>query len=108
MEQQRPDGGWAANHNLDTDAYATGESLYALRESGTIPVTDAVYQRGVTFLLNTQFEDGSWYVRSAPKIIGDTSSPAAFGGGHPGYLMDSHIRTRTVNRTALHGRGRRL
>jgi hypothetical protein len=23
-----------------------------------------VYQRGVRFLLNTQLEDGSWYVRS--------------------------------------------
>ena len=69
MAQQRPDGGWAGNPNLASDAYATGQSLYALRESGSIPVTDAVYQRGVKYLLSTQFEDGSWYVRSrAPKF----------------------------------------
>jgi mono/diheme cytochrome c family protein len=29
-----------------------------------MPVTDPVYQRGVAFLLRTQFEDGSWWVRS--------------------------------------------
>ena len=69
MAQQRPDGGWAQNPNLQSDAYATGESLYALRESGALTPSDEVYQRGVRFLLNTQFADGSWYVRSrAPKF----------------------------------------
>src|ERR1041385_3251711 len=69
MAQQRPDVGWAQNANLASDAYATGESLYALRESGALTVSDQMYQRGVRFLLNTQFEDGSWYVRSrAPKF----------------------------------------
>jgi ankyrin repeat protein len=69
MAQQRPDGGWAQNANLASDAYATGESLYALRESGAVTVSDAVYQRGVRYLLYTQFDDGSWYVRSrAPKF----------------------------------------
>ncbi|HEY2933306.1 MAG TPA: hypothetical protein VGK99_16315 [Acidobacteriota bacterium] len=29
-----------------------------------MPVTDQVYRRGIRFLLNTQLEDGSWYVRS--------------------------------------------
>jgi ankyrin repeat protein len=69
MAQQRPDGGWAATPNLQSDALATGESLYALRETASIGVADDVYQRGVRFLLSTQFEDGSWYVRSrAPKF----------------------------------------
>jgi squalene cyclase len=69
MSGQRPDGGWAQNANLASDAYATGESLYALRESGALMVSDDVYQRGVRFLLDTQFEDGSWYVRNrAPKF----------------------------------------
>jgi hypothetical protein len=27
-------------------------------------VTDAAYQRGVQFLISSQLEDGSWYVRS--------------------------------------------
>jgi ankyrin repeat protein len=61
---QRRDGGWAQNPNLASDAYATGESLWALREAGVLSVSDAPYQRGVKFLLSTQWEDGSWYVRS--------------------------------------------
>lgn len=61
---QRADGGWAQNRNLSSDAYATGETLWALRDAGELKVTDPVYRRGVKFLLDTQFEDGSWYVRS--------------------------------------------
>jgi hypothetical protein len=63
------DGGWGQNRNLASDAYATGESLYALKEAGVLAASDAVYQKGVKFLMDTQCEDGSWYVRSrAPKF----------------------------------------
>lgn len=61
---QRPDGGWAQLPGLDSDAWATGLALYALHEAAAMPVTDPVYQRGVAYLLRTQFEDGSWWVRS--------------------------------------------
>src|SRR5262249_59299485 len=49
---------------LTSDAYATGQALVALHESGAPPVADAAYQRGIRFLLNTQLEDGSWHVKS--------------------------------------------
>jgi N-acyl-D-amino-acid deacylase len=66
---QRADGGWSQNRNLPSDAYATGESLYALKEAGILAPADVVYQKGVKFLMDTQCEDGSWYVRSrAPKF----------------------------------------
>jgi ankyrin repeat protein len=66
---QRSDGGWAQNANLDSDPYATGESLYALQEAGVLKPSDPAYQKGVKFLLANQCEDGSWYVRSrAPKF----------------------------------------
>lgn len=69
MSRQRPDGGWGQNPNLESDAFATGESLWALRESGILNARDAAYQRGVKYLMSTQWPDGSWYVRSrAPKI----------------------------------------
>lgn len=61
---QRADGGWAQNRNLASDAYATGENLWALREAGILSASDPVYRRGVQYLLSTQWEDGSWYVRS--------------------------------------------
>ena len=54
---------------LKSDAYATGLALYALHETGQLAESDPAYKRGVDYLLKTQFEDGSWYVRSrAPKF----------------------------------------
>jgi Squalene-hopene cyclase N-terminal domain/Prenyltransferase and squalene oxidase repeat len=64
ISQQRPDGGWAGNPNLTSDAFATGEALYALRESGFAAAGSRAHQRGVQYLLTTQYPDGSWYVRS--------------------------------------------
>jgi hypothetical protein len=60
---QRGDGGWAQTPNLDSDAYATGLSMYALHEAG-MPVSDPVYARGAAYLLRTQEADGSWHVKS--------------------------------------------
>ena len=60
---QREDGGWAQTSTLYTDAYATGQSLYALHLAG-VPASNAAYQRGVSFLLKTQRPNGSWYVTS--------------------------------------------
>ena len=61
---QRADGGWAQLPTLSSDAYATGQALVALRESGAISASDAAYKRGSQFLVNTQFADGSWYVKT--------------------------------------------
>lgn len=64
LAEQRPDGGWGQLPTMASDAYATGQALTALRESGAVAVTDATYQRGVEYLVSTQLEDGSWHVRS--------------------------------------------
>jgi hypothetical protein len=47
----------------EPDAYATGQTLHALHVSGML-ATDPVYRRGADFLLRTQLEDGTWFVRS--------------------------------------------
>ncbi|MEO8027942.1 MAG: ankyrin repeat domain-containing protein, partial [Bryobacteraceae bacterium] len=60
---QRADGGWAQTPELASDAYATGETLYAMHELG-LPPTDEAYRRGIDFLLRTQHPDGSWHVVS--------------------------------------------
>lgn len=68
IAQQRPDGGWAQTPFLPSDAYATGQALYTLRELGVLPA-DAAFRRGVEYLLQTQRDDGSWYVRSRAMKI---------------------------------------
>jgi ankyrin repeat protein len=64
IRAQRPDGGWSQLPGIESDAWATGSALFALHEIGGLRPTDEVYQNGVAFLLRTQFEDGSWWVRS--------------------------------------------
>jgi ankyrin repeat protein/cytochrome c551/c552 len=65
---QRDDGGWAQLAEMPSDAYATGQALFALRESRAVAADDRAYRRGLEFLLRTQIEDGSWPVetRSVP------------------------------------------
>ena len=60
---QRESGGWGQRPTMPADAYQTGQALYALHASG-LAATSAVYQKGVRFLLDTQLEDGSWFMRS--------------------------------------------
>jgi Ankyrin repeat/Prenyltransferase and squalene oxidase repeat len=64
LREQRSDGGWGQSSSLPSDAYATGQALVALNEAGVLALSDAAYKRGAQFLLDTQLEDGSWYVRS--------------------------------------------
>jgi hypothetical protein len=66
---QRSDGGWGQVKNLASDAYATGQALVALRESRAIAPGSPDYQRGIQYLLNSQLEDGSWYVRTRSPAI---------------------------------------
>jgi hypothetical protein len=64
LAQQRSDGGWAQTGALECDAYATGQALVALRTAGILKPGDETYEKGVFFLLRTQFDDGSWLIRS--------------------------------------------
>ena len=60
--EQRADGGWAQLESLSSDAYATGQALYALHMAEHL--TPNSLDKGVRFLLDTQLADGSWRVRS--------------------------------------------
>ena len=63
LQTQGEDGGWAQLPGREPDAWATGSALVALHHAGLAPTHEA-YERGITFLLRTQFDDGSWWVRS--------------------------------------------
>ena len=61
---QRDDGGWSQLPAMSSDAYATGQALFALRWVGKVSVSDPVFRKGVNYLLSTQAADGSWRVKS--------------------------------------------
>jgi hypothetical protein len=85
LAKQRADGGWAQNDDLQTDAYATGVSLFALAEAGGISPAHAAYKNGAAYLLSNQRPDGSWYVKSRAVKF-----QPYFDGGFP-YEHDQWI-----------------
>jgi squalene-hopene/tetraprenyl-beta-curcumene cyclase len=56
---QHPDGGWGQTKEAKSDAFATGQILYALAEAGVKPDDEAV-QKAQAFLAKTQRPDGAW------------------------------------------------
>jgi len=78
LATQRDDGGWAQTPAMGTDAYATGQALVALRESGSIAADAPAYRKGLEYLLRTQIDDGSWVVESRAVPI-----QAYFESGFP-------------------------
>src|SRR5258708_25548996 len=68
LPEQRAKGGWSDISTTKRPAYATGEAMVALHEAG-LPVTDSAYQRGVQYLLSTQLEDGSWYIKTHSQAV---------------------------------------
>jgi VWA domain-containing protein len=64
--QQQPDGGWKESAKVDSsNAFATGQVLYAFRQAG-VSVRSEIFKRGVDYLLKTQIvsdtgsRNGSW------------------------------------------------
>jgi ankyrin repeat protein len=60
---QQPNGGWSQRPGLSVDAYATGQALYALAQAG-VSTTSLEFRKGISWLLENQARDGSWYVAS--------------------------------------------
>jgi hypothetical protein len=94
LATQRADGGWAQLPGLTSDAYATGQALVALHESG-LAVSDGPYRRGVGFLLRTQLADGSWFVRKRAH-----PTQVYFDSGFP-HGKDQYISTAATNWATL-------
>jgi len=62
LAEQRSDGGWAQLPKLESDAYATGQALFALRQAAGITTAHPQFQSGIKFLLDDQLQDGTWHV----------------------------------------------
>ena len=64
-DRQNADGGWSQTKDMASDAWATGQALYALAHAGIKP-NEAAVSRGPGFLIKTQRKDGSWSMTSRP------------------------------------------
>jgi ankyrin repeat protein len=95
LRAQRPDGGWSQIPTLASDAYATGQALVALKDSGAAVVTDPAYQRGVRFLMNSQLEDGSWHVKTRAMPI-QPYFESDFPHGHDQWISASATNWATL------------
>jgi len=63
LKQQKPDGGWSWQPKDNSNAFSTGQTLYALSLAG-VPHNDSHIQNAVHYLLKTQKADGTWFVDS--------------------------------------------
>jgi hypothetical protein len=68
-KSQCDDGGWSQLDTMTSDPYATATALYALHTAGGITADDKSWQKGLRYLLGTQEEDGTWFVKSRSKPI---------------------------------------
>jgi Right handed beta helix region/Prenyltransferase and squalene oxidase repeat len=71
--RQNDDGGWSQTKAMASDAWATGQALYALGNAGIKP-DEPVIANARAFLIKTQREDGSWPMTSRPVKPGGDGS----------------------------------
>jgi hypothetical protein len=99
--RQQPDGGWEEIPVMEgSNAFATGQVLYAFKQAG-ISIRSPMFQRGVNYLLKTQVteptpEGGSWkaaHTQSqrnsdfAPTMWAVIGLAGAYGTDTPGALQ---------------------
>jgi hypothetical protein len=92
VSMQNVDGGWSQLTTLKSDAYATGQILYALYLSNMLKSDDEVYQKGLDYLLKTQNEKGAWYVATRSFPIQPPMT-----AGFPPYNHDEFISAAASN-----------
>lgn len=73
IDTQYADGGWKQAPDMTSDAWATGQALYALAHAD-IKGDNPLVQRAQAFLAKTQKEDGSWPMTSRPIKPGGAGS----------------------------------
>ena len=69
LRRQNADGGWGVTPGKPSEAFSTGQSLYALSLTGSSP-RGAVVSKARQFLLDTQQQDGSWITPPASTSQG--------------------------------------
>jgi hypothetical protein len=93
---QHPDGSWSQLPTMAGDAYATGQALYALSETGMTQPGDPVFQKGVTWLLKHQDASGAWIMETRAFAI-----QPFFNSDFPPYDENQYISATATNWAAL-------
>jgi squalene-hopene cyclase-like protein len=70
LKRQNADGGWSQVKEMASDAYATGQAMYALLSRGGVDRNAPAIIKARDFLLKTQKPDGSWAMTSRPPNNG--------------------------------------
>jgi hypothetical protein len=94
-ERQNDDGGWSQAPDMASDAWATGQALYALAHAG-ITSDDEAVKRAQSFLVSTQRDDGSWPMTSRPIKPGGEGSTSLIPitGGGSAWAVLGLVRSR--------------
>lgn len=105
--EQQPDGGWKETAAMmGSNAFATGQVLYAYQQAG-VSVLSSNFRRGVDYLLKTQVNDtspdnGIWYAINTQSEVKSELAPtmwaviglaAAYGEDNPGALQVGEPQT---------------
>lgn len=75
LRMQRADGGWAQLPGHSTDAYSTGQAIYALEQNEAGAVRRPPARKAIQYLLRTQQADGSWMLESRQRTPVEVSPP---------------------------------
>jgi ankyrin repeat protein len=88
LAQQHADGGWSQLPVGKSDAFATGQAVYALRVGAGIASSDPAIDRARRYLLQTQLEDGTWYVHRRTFPFQPTMK-SGFPHGRDGWISSA-------------------
>jgi N-acyl-D-amino-acid deacylase len=86
LSHQAGDGGWAQLPSGSSDAYATGQTVYALHVGAGVALKNPALDRARRYLLQTQLEDGTWYVRRRAFPFQPTNIQSGFPHGKDGWI----------------------
>ncbi|MBS1663870.1 MAG: terpene cyclase/mutase family protein [Bacteroidetes bacterium] len=96
LSKQKPDGSWSQLPTMTGDAYATGQTLYALSETGMLHPQDPAYQKGIAWLLKQQDPTGAWIVETRAFAI-----QPFFTSDFPPYDENQYISATATSWSAL-------